>query len=215
MKISRTEWLNILMVIMTVVIAGLMYDKLPDPMPTHWNAGGTADGFTPKPWGPFVGPLMMLGIYLLFLAIPAISPRGFRIEGFQRIFTAIKSIIIGFMFALNIAIILIATGFPVSISKVIPIIIAVMFILLGNLMGKITKNFFVGIRTPWTLASDEVWLLTHRLGGKTFVIGGFVMVIEILLGFGSTVILTTIIIAALIPVVYSYVAYRRIEGFRP
>jgi uncharacterized membrane protein len=81
-------------------------------------------------------------------------------------------------------------------------------------MGKITKNFFVGIRTPWTLASDEVWLRTHRLGGKLFVVAGGVVLVSALLGGGPVPLLVAVAVAAGIPVVYSFVLYRRIEGFK-
>lgn len=213
MKISGKEWINILLIVMSFVLVIIMYDKLPDPMPTHWNIAGEADDFMAKPWGAFMGPLMMIGIYLMFLIIPVISPKGFRIESFQRTFGAIKSIMMGFLFMLNVAVILLTTGFPISASKLIPLIVSVMFILFGNLMGKLSKNFFIGIRTPWTLTSDEVWLLTHRLAAKTFVIGGVAMMIEILLGISSGIVFGTIIVAAMIPVFYSYIVYRRIEGF--
>ena len=83
---------------------------------------------------------------------------------------------------------------------------------MGNFLGKVTRNFFVGIRTPWTLASEEVWLRTHRLGGKCFVAAGFAVVAISLLGLGPWAMMAVILAAALVPVVYSYVIYRRLEG---
>lgn len=80
-------------------------------------------------------------------------------------------------------------------------------------MGKVRKNFFIGIRTPWTLASDEVWSRTHRLGGKVFVLTGIFMIVNIFVRFPGQTLVVAIVAAALIPVIYSYVIYRRIEGF--
>jgi uncharacterized membrane protein len=91
--------------------------------------------------------------------------------------------------------------------------VGLMFIVLGNYMGKVRKNFFIGIRTPWTLASDEVWSRTHRLGGKVFVLTGIFMIVNIFVRFPGQTLVVAIVAAALIPVIYSYVICRRIEGF--
>ena len=88
----------------------------------------------------------------------------------------------------------------------------VLFIVIGNLLGKVTRNFFVGIRTPWTLASEEVWYRTHRLAGKLFVAAGLFMVVASLAGLRLWPLFVSLGVAALVPVVYSYVIYRRIEG---
>jgi uncharacterized membrane protein len=116
---------------------------------------------------------------------------------------------LGFVHALTLAH---AAGRPVAIERWLPAGIGVMVALLGNLFGKTTKNFFVGIRTPWTLASDEVWLRTHRLGGKLFVIAGSVVVAAALAGYGIVALPIALGIAALVPTLYSYWLYRRLEG---
>ncbi len=102
-----------------------------------------------------------------------------------------------------------------SVERIVPIAVGLLFIVLGNYMGKIRKNFFIGIRTPWTLASDEVWARTHRLGGYLFVAAGALMVVMPLVGLGGVGIVAASLIAALVPVVYSFIAYKRIEGFGP
>ncbi len=87
------------------------------------------------------------------------------------------------------------------------------FIVLGNYLGKVRKNFFIGIRTPWTLASDEVWNRTHRLGGWIFVLIGFFMFLNAFIRFSEGWLIGSIVVVALIPIVYSYVLYRKVEGF--
>ena len=89
-----------------------------------------------------------------------------------------------------------------------------LFVVLGNVLGKVTKNFFVGIRTPWTLASDEVWLRTHRLGGRVFVLAGLAVVLSGLAGGGVAPLLVAVFTAAFVPIVYSYIIYRRLEDPR-
>ena len=103
---------------------------------------------------------------------------------------------------------------PVAMDRAMHAGTGLLFVVLGNFMGKLTKNFFVGIRTPWTLASDEVWLRTHRLGGKLFVLAGVALFIAGLLGGGTVPLLVAVAVAGGIPVVYSYLLYRRIEGFK-
>ena len=92
--------------------------------------------------------------------------------------------------------------------------VGILLAVLGNFLGKVTRNFFVGIRTPWTLASDEVWYKTHRLGGKLFVLAGLAVFVLSLAGAGPIAVGVVIGAAALISVVASYLFYRRIEGFK-
>ena len=98
-----------------------------------------------------------------------------------------------------------------------PVLVGVGLLLavLGNYLGKTTRNFFLGIRTPWTLASDEVWRRTHRLGGWTMVAAGVALVVMGLFGASEMALLVIVGAAALIPVVYSFFAYRALEGFNP
>lgn len=214
MRINRTSVLSLGLVVLGFAMAAALYGRLPEAMPTHWNARGVADGFTAKPLGPFVMPLMMAGTWLLFLVIPLVSPRGYRVERFGRAFEIVQAAILSFMFLGTVLVLLSGIGAPVPMDRANHAGTGLMMVVAGNFMGKFTKNFFVGIRTPWTLASDEVWLRTHRLGGKLFVLGGLALVVSGLLGGGMVPFVLSIAVAAGVPVVYSYVLYRRIEGPR-
>jgi uncharacterized membrane protein len=88
-----------------------------------------------------------------------------------------------------------------------------MFMVIGNYFGKTRKNFFLGIRTPWTLASDEVWGRTHRLAGRLFILQGLIMFAGVLFEIPVAVLLGMVGVIVVVPVVYSYVVYRRVEGF--
>jgi len=177
----------------------------------RWNLRGDVDGYTAKPWGVILGPLVMTFVLGAFVVLPRISPKGYRIESFERPF-----FLMGFATMLFLAV---ATSFPVMHSlgwnvRVDQVMIGglgALLMLIGNMLGKTTRNFFVGIRTPWTLASEEVWLRTHRLGGKTFFAGGVLLLIGAVTGLGFSVAIPAIVIAALIPVVYSYVIYRKLQ----
>jgi len=212
MKLNRTDVINFVMIALMFALGYYFYDTLPDPVPTHWNFRGVADGFTPKPWGVYMTPLMALGIYILFVFLPALSPKGFRMEGFDKAWGIIKIAFVSVMLIIELLTTLVAAGIPISVSLTIPALVGLLFVILGNLFGKLTKNFWVGIRTPWTLASDEVWLKTHRLGGKLWVAGGFIIMIGAVLRAPVWLFISILAAITVIPIVYSYVIYRKIEG---
>ena len=214
MRVNRTSLLSFGFVVLSFILTAVFYSRLPAAVPTHWNLSGQADGFTSKPWGPFVLPLVTAGVLLLFLAIPRISPRGFRTERFARVLEIIQAATMGFFFLATVLALVAGVGGPVPMHRAIPAATGVLLAVIGNFMGKLTKNFFVGIRTPWTLASDEVWARTHRLGGRLFVLAGAVVLVSALLGGGWAPPLAALVIAAGVPVIYSYVIYRRLEGFK-
>jgi uncharacterized membrane protein len=123
--------------------------------------------------------------------------------------------IVGFTSGIAVLVLLEASGTNVRINQMTFAGVGLLFIVLGNYMGKVRKNFFIGIRTPWTLASDEVWNRTHRLGGKFLILIGALMMLNSFVRFQLQWLITAIVIAALVPVIYSYVIYRQIEGFTP
>ena len=212
MRIGRSNLLSLGLVILAFAITAALYQRLPDSVPVHWNVRGEPNGFMAKPWGPFMLPLVMAGVYLVLTVIPHISPRGYRIERFQRVFEILQAAILAFLFFVTVIALLAGTGTPVPVDRAMLAGVGLLLVVLGNFMGKLTKNFFVGIRTPWTLASDEVWLRTHRLGGKLFVIaGGFLFIAGLVHG-GAMPVIVAAVIAGGIPAVFSYVCYRRIEG---
>lgn len=212
MKPSRANLLSLALVVGAFAAAAVLYRRLPDPVPVHWDARGHVNGYLAKPWGALVMPLVTLGAHLLLLALPRLSPRGFRVDRFQGTFDLIRTAIVGFLFFATLLALLAGAGFDVSVARAVPLGVGVLFVVLGNVLGKVTKNFFVGIRTPWTLASDEVWLRTHRFGGRVFVLAGLAVAGAGLAGGGATPILLAVAAAALLPAVYSYVVYRRLEG---
>jgi len=213
MSLFRANRIGIGLAAAAFALSGALYRRLPDVMPTHWDIHGAVDGTTPKPWGPFVMPLVMAGVLLVFAVLPRISPRGYSIERFRTVFAVIRTALLGFLFVMNAVVLLAGLGVSFRMERVVQAGMGVLFMVLGNYLGKVTKNFFVGIRTPWTLASDEVWLRTHRVGGMLFVAAGLACVVSAFLDHGWFVLMIAVGVAAVVPVVYSYVLYRRIEGF--
>lgn len=208
-------------IISIIGIAGLAayiawaYPALPDPMPTHWNAAGQPDDYTAKSAGAAILAAVPLFVMLVFKIIPAISPHGYRTESFTGVLNALMTASVVFGCVVSVAAIRAALGAEHNMSTIVMVSVGVLFMIIGNFLGKVRKNFFLGIRTPWTLASDEVWAKTHRLGGWCFVIAGAIMAIGSVSGPRIGWVIGLVVTVALAPVVYSYFAYRRIEGFGP
>ncbi|MEM8758613.1 MAG: SdpI family protein [Planctomycetota bacterium] len=206
---------SLLLVAGAILASVLAYPNLPEQVPTHWNAAGEIDGYSGRLTAAIMGPALAAGILLLMWLIPVISPRGFRTDSFQNVVNVIQVMLVAFMVGMGGIILAAGFGHELSVETIVPIATGLLFIVLGNYMGKIRKNFFIGIRTPWTLASDEVWALTHRFGGYLFVIAGALLMVTPLIGLGIEVVVGASLFAGLGPVVYSFIAYRRIEGFGP
>ncbi len=215
MTTSRANVLCFLFVGAAIAVAAYLYPNLPDQIPTHWNIKGEFDDYTAKPWGVVIMPIAAMLVFVVMRLIPVISPKGFRTDNFTDVVNVFTVVMVGFMSGVAILVLLEANGQDVRINEMIFAGIGLMFIVLGNYMGKVRKNFFIGIRTPWTLASDEVWSRTHRLGGKVFVLIGIFMMLNSFVRFPVQWLIASIVIVALVPVIYSYVIYRRIEGFSP
>lgn len=214
MKLSRHTLLNICLILAAFAIAVSMYNSLPDPVPTHWDEHGIVNGYTAKPWGAFILPLTMAGLYLIFLVLPAVSPGGFRLNRFIGVYWIICSVTMTFLLVTTVFAVLMAKGVTLPLGRIVNAGIGLLLMVIGNFLGKVTKNFFLGIRTPWTLASDEVWFRTHRLAGKLFVFVGVLALICGVLGYGGTWLVWVLIAAALISAIYSAVIYKKVEGFK-
>lgn len=195
------------------VITLVLYPGLPEQIPTHWNAAGEVDDYMSKPWGVILTPLSAAGTWALFKIIPAISPKGFRTTEFQNVISVLQLAMVSLFSLVSLLVLFAAKGVNVHIDIVVPIGIGLLFIVIGNYLGKVRKNFFIGIRTPWTLASDEVWYRTHRLAGWTFSLSGVVLMAAAIWPRKIMWLVGMVLVLALIPVVYSYFLYRRIEGF--
>ena len=167
-----SDVLGFLLVVAAFAMVGLKYPGLPDPMPTHWNLAGEVNGWMPKFWGAFLIPIVMAAMWLIFLVLPRISPRGFEMEPFLRAWGVLKVTILALMLFIGILVLRAASSGGDLSQTAMFCALGVLFVVIGNLLGKVTRNFFVGIRTPWTLASEEVWYRTHRLAGKLFVAAG-------------------------------------------
>ncbi|HKY54031.1 MAG TPA: SdpI family protein [Anaerolineales bacterium] len=210
---TRVTTIIVLLLIFGATVAGfLLWDGLPDQMASHWNINDQVDGYVSRFWGVFMVPLITLGIFVLFLVIPSIDPLKANIAQFRSAFNLFIVLIVAFMlyiYGLTLAWNLGDTGFKMSTSM-LPAI-GLLFIFIGFMLRQAKRNFFIGIRTPWTLSSDTVWEKTHQLGAILFMISGALAFIGSLFG-GVTafwLFFVPLIGSTIFLFIYSYVLYRR------
>lgn len=210
---TRTTTILVLLMLVVATAAGILFwNQLPDPMASHWDINDQVDGYMSKFWGVFMMPLMTAGLFLLFLVIPSIDPLKANIAKFRGAFNLLIVLIIAFMLyihGLTLAWNLGYTDFQMS-GALLPAI-GLLFIFIGFMLRQAKRNFFIGIRTPWTLSSDRVWDETHRLGAVLFIISGILAFIGGL--FGGTIafwlMFVPLIGSTLFLLVYSYVLYQQ------
>lgn len=211
----RADIISFIFVITTIVVAAVLYTSLPEQIPIHWNARGEIDNYMNKPWGVLLLLAMPIVIHIIMKLIPVISPRGFRTDNFADVVNVFQVTLVGFMSIVAVLVLLEAYGQDVRINELIIAGTGLLLVIFGYYMGRIKKNFFIGIRTPWTLASDVVWDRTHRFGGWLFMLGGVIIWGGALMRLPIAGTVGVAIGILLIPVVYSYFLYRRLVGFRP
>jgi len=211
-KTIMNDWPLLLLIAFSLILGIYVYPMLPDQVPSHWNFQGEIDGYSSKTWGSFGLPLMILGFYVLFLVLPLIDPRKENYQKFARSYAILKYALTIFFFLLYIAIIGFSLGYPIDINRLMPMGIAILFIILGNYMSTVRHNYFMGIKTPWTLANEKVWIKTHRIGGKLWVFSGIIgFIAQILLpAWGSKLTLVLVIGSALFATVYSWWYYQKV-----
>ncbi len=210
-SVSRFDLLSLFLIGITLAIMVVAYPKLPDQVPIHWNTAGEIDGYASRFWGTFMMPAVALGTFVLFKILPSISPRGFKLESSRHTLDIMQTVLVSLFCVIGLATVYIALGYQLDMVKVILTGTGLMLIVVGNVMSKVRKNFFVGIRTPWTLADDEVWALTHRFAGRSFFAGGLLICLVALVKPDPIAILAGAGLAVLLPVVYSFVVYRKLN----
>lgn len=184
--------------------------NLPAEVASHWGLDGEPDGWSSRTTAVFVLPLIGLGIAALLAFLPRIDPRHKNVELHAGTYWLVANASLMVIAAIHIGMIAFNLGWPVPLTRIVAIGIGGLFVLIGNVMTRMRPNWFMGIRTPWTLSSDVVWRRTHRVGGYGFVIGGILVILAGLLrpSWASWVMLASVGAAALVSVVYSYVVWR-------
>jgi uncharacterized membrane protein len=216
---TRWGYLSLVLVLVAFVAAAYAHvnaDRIPaDRVPIHWDIHMQPDGWVSKDQ-PFLAfyllPTAMAGIVALGLfVLPWLSPRNFAVEGFRATYDYIFFLVTGLFLYLEA--VTLWSQFQGGVMEARWLIggFFLFFALIGNVLGKVRKNFWMGIRTPWTLASERVWNRTHRVGAWLFVAVGLLGFVGVIAGLSPVWCFAFLIVGALVPVVYSLVLYKRLE----
>ncbi|MED4047454.1 SdpI family protein [Priestia aryabhattai] len=197
--------------LLTLVAWLIALPHLPATMPIHWGANGEADGFATKINAMILTVGIMVLIYFIIAFVPRIDPRKENYKYFSKTYNIVLNAVLLLFFFVNMSTILQGLGYNVPMSYIAPIMAGLVFIIIGNYLQRVRSNYFMGIRTPWTLSNEIVWKKTHRLSGKLFFIGGLLILISAFLpdGYKSVIMWGSIVLCVAVPYLYSYLAYKK------
>lgn len=202
----------LLMIIAAFAISIYFYPMLPDRIPTHWNFKGEIDGYSGKLSGAYMLPVMNLVMYGLFLLLPALDPRRENYKLFSSTYIYFRYLFHLFFLGLHAIIIAAALGYSVDTGRLVMLAVSLLFMLMGNVMGRVKHNYFVGIKTPWTLHSEEVWKKTHRLAALLWTVAGLMGVVFALLKVNiEWIFIVILMVPALAPIIYSYIIFNKLR----
>ncbi|MCP3682561.1 MAG: SdpI family protein [bacterium] len=207
---SKSDIVVIALVVVSFLISFYFMSQVPEEMASHWNAAGEVDGYTSKFWGLFLMPIIVVAIALLFLAIPKIDPLKANIKKFSSYYYRFIYMFLIFMIAVQLQGLLWNVGVEINTNIFFSIGIGLLFFYIGIMLKHIKRNWFIGIRTPWTLSSDKVWDKTHKEGSKWFKVAGIIAFFGALFeAYAIYLIIVPIFAAAIYTVVYSYLLFKK------
>ncbi len=213
----KTEWFSVVLIILAFITGFYYYQNFPMQVPTHWNLQGEVNGYSGVFSASFLLPLMMLGLYIMFLSLPYLDPKKEQYTAFAGVYHKFKDLILVFLFIMYIMTGLNGLGYKVDVAFYVPILVGILFTVIGLLLKNVKMNWFMGIRTPWTMSSETVWDKTHKLSGYVFVIAGALMAATAFVTANIKIALFVIAIAVIVftlPIYSSilYVQEKKVRG---
>jgi uncharacterized membrane protein len=208
----RGELPHLLLIAAMFLGGALSWAVAPDRIPVHWNVRGEVNGYGGKVEGLVLLPLIALGVYLALRFLPRLDPGRANYPGFARPYGIIRFTTLLAVAVVHFSILLQVHGRPVPMERISPLLVGGLFLVLGGVLGKIRPNWFVGVRTPWTLSSKASWVKTHRVAGWLMLGCGSATIASALLlppPVTLGVVVTSAVGAAVVSTVYSYQVWRR------
>lgn len=212
----KKDWLIIIIVILPFIVLPFFWPAFPERVAIHFDLNGNPNGYAGKGWGLVVPALLNVALYALLVLTPRIDPSKKNYSLFEgpyriiRLFThLLLTLVCGVIYGY-------ALGYHIDITTFVIYALPVLFMIIGNYMSTVRPNYFVGVRTPWTLSNETVWRRTHRLTGRLWV--GASVLMLILLPFvpaSYAVIMIYTAVLAVVPIVYSYLVFRQLQHTPP
>ncbi|MEK6864182.1 MAG: DUF1648 domain-containing protein, partial [Nanoarchaeota archaeon] len=211
MSMGKRQWLVLAIILSSFAIGLYFYPWMPERIASHWNAAGEVNGYMPKLWGLFLMPFISVAMFLLFLVIPKMEPMKENLAKFRTYFDTFTLVLFLFLFYIYLLTILWNIGARFNMSQMLVPAFGFLIYYCGILMQNAKRNWFIGIRTPWTLSSEAVWNKTHQLGGRLFKIAAVIAFIGIFVPrYALFFFLVPVLGFSIFLFVYSYVKYKAI-----
>jgi uncharacterized membrane protein len=203
----KQEITLLILALVPIVYLFINWNALPEQMPIHFDLNGKPNGYGSR----YTYLILPLGIYLLMFVLPLIDPKKANYEIFSQSYFKLR-LILGIFFGMMTGLIIYNQLHEVQNMKLFTSnLVFFLFMLLGNYLGTIKPNYFVGIKVPWTLNSDEVWAKTHRMAGKLWFWCGLLgVIVSLIFKDGYPILVAVILICSFVPIIYSYVIYQKI-----
>ena len=198
----RADWPLLVLLAADFIYGFVLWPSMPAIVPTHWGLSGAPDGYGPA-WIVALGlPATTLATYALLLFLPLADPHRRNYALFADTVRFVRWLLVLFMVGLHVVLVRAALGADIDVGFVVRLGLALLFVLLGNRMGRMRQNFFIGIRVPWTLSSEEVWNRTHRFAGRLWVAGGLAMIVAAFLPSrpGAAAFMAIVIVLVAVPI---------------
>lgn len=213
MNTRRAVVLSGLIVALSLVVSVWAYPQVPDQMATHWDAAGQVNGTMSKLWGLFLIPVLSGGLVALFLVLPQIDPRRENYAPFREYYNGFIVVMTAFLALVHGASVAYNLGYDVDITAVTLGSVGLLLIYLGFLLDHAEPNWFVGIRTPWTLSDETVWDDTHHLGARLFKLSGVLALLGLLFNdYALYFLLVPVLATTVVTLGYSFYRYRQLQG---
>lgn len=208
---QRGLLLALVLVCIQIVVSLIVYPFLPPMVPSHWNAASQVDRSMPKLIACLLWPAIGLALALFLRFLPKLGPAVPDQRGVRSFLGILAPAVVLLMLVLQLLSFAVAFHIAVNVAMIIGIAVSCLFILIGNYMGKLRRNFWAGIRSPWALASDLVWERTHRFGSWAITLAGFVGLILSFIPTNLRIfgVVGSVLLAAAITYIYSYFVYKR------
>jgi uncharacterized membrane protein len=205
------KWIAPIVILATVAFSAAVYTRLPAQMPVHWDLHGTVNRYGSRAEGASFFPIIMLAMWLLLRFLPNIDPRRANYAKFADTYDLLVNSLVGLLAVMHVALLGTALGWPISMERIVPVLVGLQFVILGNALPRARPNWWFGIRTPWTLSNDRVWTRTHRVGGYLLAGAGVVLILAGAVPGRVTFTLgiVAVVAAAFGSFIYSYIAWKQ------
>jgi len=200
-----------LLIALAFAASALAWGRLPERVPVHWNLQGEVDRYGGRLEGALILPVVMLAIWGMMRVLPKADPKRANYARMQATYELVITLTLAGMLAMHLAVVAVSLGYEVPIGRVIPFVVGMMLIAIGNVLPRAKPNWWFGVRTPWTLSSERVWVRTHRVAGYSLALAGLTLVIAgfVTATWARILMVAGAVIGGVVPVVYSYFAWRK------